>query len=789
MNKSPLIIFAVLFVSACNSIDKQPLTGSEWGNLRNGSAEEVMSSEVLFWTPENRRDGATHFYDSESKEGKKSFTIFSNTFSYGRWYNKVNLKPWSKYRFTGWIKTDNLIPEKGSGAGIRIDGMPVEAVSYKGTNDWQQVEYIFDTGNNDAAIVSCIFSLDGRATGRVWFDDMKFEIISEEVFSTSVTIDVDQKGEPISEYIYGQFIEHLGRCIYGGIWAEMIEDRKFYYKPGSENSAWEIKGNADLFRSERLDSYVGDFTPVLTIKPNDEVSLIQDELGLKDGMEYRGHIVIKTGPYIKNVSVTLSSGTYIEKIIIDSLSLGYVEYPLIFTSEIFTHNASVEIKAEGEGDLFIGTISLMPADNIDGFRKDVMDLLKDLDSPVYRWPGGNFVSGYDWKDGIGPRDKRPPRKNPAWTGVEHNDVGMHEFINFCRLLNTEPYIAVNAGLGSVGQARQQVEYCNGDMDTPMGRLRAQNGDPEPWNVRWWSIGNEMYGNWQLGHMSTEEFVEKHNNFADAMRSVDPDVKLVAVGEVGKWNEMILANCDDNMDMISEHFYRQDWHGGGLMTHVNQIPEAIRSKADAHRKYRAEIPGLASKDIRICLDEYNYWYGPHIYGELGTRYFMRDALGIAAGMNEFSRQSDIIYMANYAQTVNVIGCIKTNNTHSVMAATGKVLKLYRALFGTIPVKVNGESRPLDIAATLNNSGDTLVVSVINPTWEEVKLDVSIENNEPGFMAEHWLITAPHDMAYNEPGRPEQVVIKGPVSLQNIKTLNINPVSINIFRIAVTQKIFK
>jgi alpha-N-arabinofuranosidase len=163
--------------------------------------------------------------------------------------------------------------------------------------------------------------------------------------------------------------------------------------------------------------------------------------------------------------------------------------------------------------------------------------------------------------------------------------------------------------------------------------------------------------------------------------------------------------------------------------------------------------------------------------------MRDALGIAAGMNEFSRQSDIIYMANYAQTVNVIGCIKANNTHSVMAATGQVLKLYRQQFGTIPLKIEGETRPLDVAATLNETSDTLVISAVNPTWEEVTLYVVVDNAEAGFVAEHWSISAPDDMAYNEPGKTEKVIIKGPIRLSNRKTLTVDPYSINIYRIAV------
>ena len=783
----PIILFilAALIASCSVEKDNQPLTGSKWGELRNGSAEEVVSSVVLYWNPLNRRDAATHFYDYDAVDGNKSLTIFSNKPSQGRWYNKVNLKPWSEYRFTGYIKTENLQPQGEKGAGIRIDGMDVSPEDFQGNHDWTPVEYIFNTGNNDCAVVSCVFSLDGRATGRSWFDDMKFELISEEEFSTSVIIDVDNQSEPISEYIYGQFIEHLGRCIYGGIWAEMIRDRKFFNKPGENGSDWRIEGNSQYLGVDRNNSYVGEITPFLSVKTGKKTALVQDELGLKEGMKYDGHIILKTDVGIEKVIISLSAADYSEEVIIDSFKPGYASYPLNFTSALFTHNASLKIMGEGSGRLYIGTISLMPDDNIEGFRKDVLGLLRELNSPVYRWPGGNFVSGYNWKDGIGPRDKRPPRKNPAWTGIEHNDVGLHEFIKLCRLINTEPYIAVNAGLGNVEEACQQVEYCNGDLYTPMGKLRSENGDSEPWKVKWWSVGNEMYGSWQLGHMSTEAFAEKHNSFAEAMRSVDPDIKLVAVGEVGEWDKMILSNSYENMDYISEHFYRQDWHGGGLMTHVLQIPRAIKSKADAHRRYRKEIPGLGDKDIRICMDEYNYWYGPHIYGELGTRYFMRDALGIAAGMNEFYRQSDIIFMANYAQTVNVIGCIKTNTTHSVMASTGQVLKLYRNKYGRIPVAIEGELRPLDITAAINSSTDTLFISVVNPTWERVNLEYEIKGTEPGEIIEHWSVTADDDMAYNEPGMPERVVINGPGKIRNMQDLIISPVSINIFRIPVSR----
>jgi alpha-N-arabinofuranosidase len=356
-------------------------------------------------------------------------------------------------------------------------------------------------------------------------------------------------------------------------------------------------------------------------------------------------------------------------------------------------------------------------------------------------------------------------------------------MKLCELLNTEPYIAVNAGLGDASEAMAEVQYLNGALETPMGKLRASNGHPEPWKVKFWSIGNEMYGDWQIGHMSTEQFVVKNNEFADKMRSVDPSVKLIAVGDLGDWDKMILANCADKMEYISEHFYKQDYHGGGLMTHVKQIPDAIREKAVAHREYRQTIPALQGKDIRICMDEWNYWYGPHIYGELGTRYFFRDAMGIAAGLNEYSKHSDIIYMANYAQTVNVIGCIKTNTTHSVFDATGQVLKLYRQKFGYIPVAISGETRPLDIGATLTTGGDTLTVSVVNPTREPVIFPLNINGSKAASGAEIWKVTAPDDMSTNEPGQEPVVIIEGPETQAFNGKLEVGPASITIFRIAI------
>ncbi len=775
-------LFAVLLFAACTGKPTQPGSGTYWGVITNASVENVQSSTVIGWQTD-RRATAICFYSNEAHDGTKSLIIKSDNYGTGRWFTKVNLKPWSEYRFTGWIKTEDLVSQNESGAGFAIRGFDIEPDVFKETMGWTKVQYEFSTGNNDSAIIECLFGLNGKSKGKAWFDNMHLELLSSEEFETSFSVDVTNTKEPMEAYIYGQFIEHLGRCIYGGIWAEMIEDRKFWYTVDDNESPWKLEGNTDQLSMDQISSFVGEHTPRLWINTKNPISLVQKGLGLKKDMSYSGHIILKGTNNIEKVRVSIVWGkdeSDSESVEIAGIQNIFDTYPISFTSPVFTHEAKIIITVEGDGILWIGTVSLMPDDNVEGFRSDVLSLLKELNSPIYRWPGGNFVSGYDWMDGIGDRDTRPPRKNPAWTGIEHNDVGIHEFMNFCRLLDTEAYIAVNSGLGSVEEVSRQIEYVNGSSDTPMGELRRNNGRESPWNVKWWSIGNEMYGSWQLGFMSTEEYVVKHNAFADAMKGVDQSIKLVAVGELGDWDEMILSNCSDNMDYISEHFYRQDWHGGGLMTHIKQIPDAIREKAVAHRKYREEIPGLKDKDIRICMDEWNYWYGPHIYGELGTRYFLRDALGVAAGINEFSRNTDIIYMANYAQTVNVIGSIKTNTTHSVLAATGQALKMYRKYFGTIPVRVGNETRPFDVAATLTDSMDTLVVSVINPTWENRKFKMNVLGADIFGDVLVYKLLGSDDMAYNEPRSKMNVEIFGPEIINSTEVYDVEPFSATLFR---------
>ena len=577
----------------------------------------------------------------------------------------------------------------------------------------------------------------------------------------------------------------------------MLEDRKFYYSVPAARATWGTTGsgarvlrdspwkvigpvaNIEMSTDEPLS---GDHEPKITVSGQPS-GIFQDELGVVAGKEYTGYIVLRGDASAGPIRVSLVWGqgdADRQTVTIRRPSRRFSTVNLKYTAGATTDNARLEIVGEGNGSFVVGTASLMPADNINGFRRDTFELLKELDSPIYRWPGGNFVSGYDWRDGIGDRDRRPTRTNPAWTGIETNDVGMHEFVELCRLLNAEPLITVNTGFGDAYSAAAQVEYANGGTNTPMGKQRADNGSRQPLGVKYWCVGNEMWGNWQLGYMQLNHYVLKHNWVDEMMRKVDPDIITIASGDLGGgWSEGMLRNCYNHMDHIAEHFYTQS--RADLTAHVNQVPTRIREKVVAHRRLREQLPMLQGKDIRIAMTEWNYWYGPHVFGELGTRYFMKDALGIAAGLHEYFRHSDMIHSAFYAQTVNVIGAIKTTKTAAAFDATALPLVLYRREFGTKPLTVQGWNERLDVSAALTEDGKTLTVGFVNATRDsyEVTLNtggLTLDGNAAG-----WVIHHEDPMAHNHPGDEPVISIETLEPTNLTETIRIKPVSITLFKV--------
>lgn len=815
MRKRSLCAAAVLML-ACSVVPAQVKRPDQpVGEIRNGSFEQVADGQPQFWSaggPGGQRGrgqrggqaGAALSIDTTvAADGSQSLVLPNGR---GQYRTTVLVKPFAKYRLTGKIRTQD-VPSTG-GALLAVSGNDVEARSnpVNGTSDWTEVAVEFETGEEDSVYIEAT-TLAGQGgpggpgqrgqrggmgqppapMGRVWFDDLKLELVSGGEYAPAVTVNLAERGIPMNELIYGQFIEHLGRCIYGGIWAEMLEDRKFWYSVTDNASPWNVIGGQENVTMVTENAYVGEHAPRINLGSGGTPrGLSQSGLALIEGKGYEGRVILAGDASAAPIRVSLVWGngeSDRETVTIDSISGEFAKYPVKFTAKASTDNGRLEIVGTGSGSFMIGTASIMPDDNVRGMRADTLAALKELDSPVYRWPGGNFVSGYNWKDGIGDPDRRPPRKNPAWQGIEHNDFGMHEYFDFLEEVGAEAFIALNAGDGSAELALEEVEYVLGGPDTPMGKLRAQNGRTEPWECTYWAVGNEMSGDWQIGNVPIDQFVVRHNNFADKLRAFDPTMKLIASGEAvtayHDWDVQLLKGASGNIDLLSKHFYRQDNSSpGGLRSHVYQIPKAIRDIAEAQRRYLAEIPELNGKHITVSLDEWNYWYGPHVFGELGTRYFLRDGLGIAAGIQEYADHGDVIEMANYAQTVNVIGAIKTNKTNAQLETTGLMLAMYRRHFGTIPVEMTGAPEPLFVKATLTADGSALTIGVVNPTYDEYSVDLKVEGGKIASQGTKWFVAGEDEMAYNDPGSEPVFEIQQATVADNGR-LTVAPLSASIF----------
>ena len=508
------------------------------------------------------------------------------------------------------------------------------------------------------------------------------------------------------------------------------------------------------------------------------------------------------------------------------LFAGYKKFPFQFTAGADTKDASFEITAKGTGSFNIGTVSLMPADNVKGFRADILALLKEMNMGIIRW-GGNASSGYDWRNGVGDKDKRPPAYDYAWNAMESNDVGTDEYITLCKLLNVEPFIGVNAGLGDAHSAAQWLEYVNGAATTAMGKWRVSHGHTQPYHVKWWGIGNEMYGEWQLGHMSIHDYAIKHKLFAEAMRKVDSSIILVASGaspyETGStsvynkypasfktpyaygsdkdWSGNLLANDADDMTYIAEHLYPVGdsaydvnlqqfvYANDSLIDRIRRLPNRIKGVAEAYDEYVKRMPYIQAKNITVALDEWR----------LKDGWGLADALSTSEAFQEIYRHTDIFKMTAYTSTT-APSCLLYDGTHAAIQPMGLVLKLFSDHYGSIPVAVTGNSPqhevkgtagvdkpfvssgsatyPLDVSASLSADKKKLIIAAVNPTYRAQELQLNAVN-AIGIPSRHWIIAGSNPKDYNPLGEaPHIKIIEDAVDLKD-NILSIQPLSVNLY----------
>ncbi len=368
-----------------------------------------------------------------------------------------------------------------------------------------------------------------------------------------------------------------------------------------------------------------------------------------------------------------------------------------------------------------------PLSDDNGFRKDVISALQDLEIPVIRYPGGNFVATYHWTDGIGPVGQRPKRPELAWLGVEPNTFGTDEFMAWLSVLSAgserrvEPYLCLNFGTGTLDEALAWVEYCNSTQDTYWANKRRENGHPEPYGVKYWALGNEVWGPWQVEQMTKEDYAKKAAQWAKALRLLDPSLTLILCGQDGtsSWDHWALKECISVVDMHSIHLYTSADKHLPNVTAPLMAERAITAAAALVDIARIEAKVPPSKPpTKICFDEWNVWDPVRAPGEQGgeEKYTLSDALAVAVWLNVFVRNSKWIGMANIAQTVNVLSPLLTSKEGLVKQSTWWPLLLFsKYMHGwTVACHVQsgsytGPTNPAWIQGTLEQGAPWLDIS--------------------------------------------------------------------------------
>ncbi len=392
--------------------------------------------------------------------------------------------------------------------------------------------------------------------------------------------------------------------------------------------------------------------------------------------------------------------------------------------------------------LWVGEDSSIP--NTRGLRNDVVGALKELRIPVLRWPGGCFADEYHWRDGIGPRDKRPRRPNASWGGVDTNAFGTHEFMDLCEMLGAEPYINGNLGSGTPQEMMEWIEYMTSDSDSTLARLRRQNGRAKPWNVPYFAIGNESWG--CGGEMRPEHYADEYRRYATFIKDYSGNhIQELAVGshdDYYTWTEVLMAQAAKQMQGLSLHYYtlptsnwaqkgsatefgEKEWHA--TLVRTLRIEEFIQKHSAIMDKYDPQ------KRVGLMVDEWGTWYDPQPGKDLGALFqqnTLRDAVVAAINLNIFNQHSDRVQMANIAQMVNVLqAMVLTDKERMVLTPTYYVFKMYKVHQGAtlIPIDLSAPEYKIDQASVPS-------VSASASRDKDGKLHLSIVNLDPNGSAE-------------------------------------------------------
>ncbi|UUZ84814.1 hypothetical protein LJK88_15005 [Paenibacillus sp. P26] len=663
-----------------------------------------------------------------------------------------------------------------------------------------------------------------------------------------IQVQTDQVGKDrINPYIFGHFVEDI-RDHMDAMLAYPLSDMDFESMDTSFrglSGSWRpyTNGKNTLYALEPAAAQHSGHSQLVRIYSDDEgyagisqaVAVKQDPKGYRLALYARASVEIK---FVAAEIVDTRSGEILGSARIDIESHNWKHYESRITVQRDCEQAEFRLYVPSyherwldhvsTGMLWLDHISLLPSDSIGNVRKEVVEMTRDLNAGMMRL-AGNYISAYHWRQAVGPVYERPCMINEAWGGWTNKYFGTDEFIRFCRELNVEPLICVNDGSGTPEEAAEWVEYCNGGADTPMGRLRAANGHVEPYGVKYWEIGNEVWGPWQVGHCSAEQFAERYVRFAQSMKAADPGIVLLACGDAKMdWNQTLLERAAEHMDYLTLHLY----HGRNRFGMNNRTPGEERYKAivtypewtrETIRQLR-EMFGSTERyaHLKLAVTEYNTMYYPNtIRKGLPNEHTLEAAVANAANLNEFIRSGDLVEIGGFSDLVNgwLGGCIRVGDYYAdqfrgkAKGWSGKsqtvygtpsyyVMKMYAnrdlayvvrsdtecGTFKTaspLPAAPQLNDLPiLDVVACINAKGDKLTVFIVNRGLEETRAEVQLNGFAESGTAHLLELTADDYEAINDVEHPDRVVCEASeISFAHDQiTCQLRPSSVYVLEVA-------
>jgi len=609
----------------------------------------------------------------------------------------------------------------------------------------------------------------------------------------SITIDAQKVENRISPTFYGQFMEFMYEDIKGGLYAELLRDRSFEEPanaiglprdweryPDDRNDDTAIKFHWDDSLSyppppRSFDRQTIEHSLRITITENDgqRRGIYQSGISIREGVEYRGYLWVRSPEFEGHVTAALEKDqTGGEVYAVQDMPIvkgEWRKYEFTLKPRQSDPLAKLALLFYGRGRVWVDQVSLMPGDAVDGVRADVFQRIKAVRPGFLRWPGGNVAQDYHWMWGIGPRDERTTWINLSWGNeLEPSDFGTDEYLQFCHNLGATPTLVVNVdGRGATAQeAAAWVEYVNGPADSHYGALRAQNGHAQPYAVKYWEVGNEIYGDWVRGHSDAQTYARNFNRYQTAMRAVDPAIKLIAVGDNDlNWDRTVLEIAGQNLDYLALHHYYglTEMKGDPLNLMAHPLTyETFYQRVQ--QLIRQTVPG---REVKLIVNEWNTFL------PVPRQHSMESALYGARMMNVFERSGDIVEMTAVSDLVNGWpgGIIQASRHGVFVTPTYLAIKLYNEHLGTerLAVKVEsptfdssleGRGVPyLDVVATRSSDGKHIFVKAVNTdTSRSLTTKVSLPGARIAAMAEIESVTASSLSAANSFSTPEAVSVR-------------------------------